>query len=105
MNITPITSLTQINPIQNILNSTQSAGTQQDGTSSMFSDVLGGLLNQVNTTDAAFQGDIVKAAEGEMDNPQQLVIDSTKANVALQLVSNIRTSALSAYNDIIKMTV
>lgn len=72
---------------------------------SMFSDLYDSLVNNVNSTDTAFNGDIVKAAEGELDNPHQLVIDSSKANIALKLFSSVRNDALSAYNDIIKMSV
>jgi flagellar hook-basal body complex protein FliE len=71
----------------------------------MFGDLLNNMIGQVNSTDSAFQGDIVKAAQGELDNPQQLVIDSSKAQIALQLVTNVRNTAIDSYNDIIKMSV
>ena len=108
MSISPIPSLissiSQSNPIQSISPIGQSDGTQQDGTS-MFGDLLNNMIGQVNSTDSAFQGDIVKAAQGELDNPQQLVIDSSKAQIALQLVTNVRNTAIDSYNDIIKMSV
>lgn len=74
-----------------------------DGTS-MFRDIFQNLVGDVNATDSAFQADTVKAAEGELDNPQQLLIDSTKASIALQLVTSVRNDALQAYSDIIKMS-
>jgi flagellar hook-basal body complex protein FliE len=71
----------------------------------MFQDLFSSLIGDANSTDATFQGDIVQAAEGELANPQQLEIDSTKAGIALQLVSNVRNDALEAYNDVIKMSI
>lgn len=73
--------------------------------SSMFKDVLSGLISDANSTDQAFQADIVKAAAGELDNPHQLLIDSTKSSIALQLVTSVRNNALEAYNEILRMQV
>ena len=86
-------------------------GTQQqggakaaDGTA-MFSDIYNDLVGNVNNTDSSLQADIVKSAEGELDNPQQLLIDSSKASIALQLFTSVRNDALQAYSDVIKMQV
>ena len=100
--ISGVNSLSTIGPLLN--DSTTNSVSSTSGTS-MFSDLYNGLINNVNTTNSNFEGDIIKAAEGELDNPQQLTIDSTKANIAIQLVSSVRTQALEAYNDIIKMSV
>lgn len=106
--INPLASIGSISPIGSIGSiadsSTAGSVSAPDGTS-MFSDLYNGLINNVNDTNTAFEGDIVKAAEGELDNPHQLTIDSTKANIAFQLMSSVRTQALEAYNDVIKMSV
>ncbi|MDR3645593.1 MAG: flagellar hook-basal body complex protein FliE [Clostridia bacterium] len=86
------------------LNTNSQSSTSADGTQ-MFKDVFNDMISNVNSTDSAFQGDIVKAAEGELDNPQQLLIDSQKANIALQLTISVRNKALDAYSDIVKMQV
>lgn len=84
----------------------QQTGTKNGGGAvSMFSSIYDKLIENVNETNAAFEGDMVKAAEGELDNPHQLLIDSAKANISLQLLLNVRNNALEAYNDIIKMSV
>ncbi|ADU28073.1 flagellar hook-basal body complex protein FliE [Ethanoligenens harbinense YUAN-3] len=80
------------------------SGTTVDGTQ-MFGDIYNQLVDGVNQTDSAFQADIVKAAAGEMDNPAQLLIDSSKAQVALQLASSVRNNALQAYNTVMNMQV
>lgn len=99
-----ISSISGLNGIAPLLTQ-QSTSTQDADSTSMFSSLYDNLISNVNSTDSAFEGDIVKAAEGELDNPHQLVIDSTKANIALQLVSNVRTTAIEAYNDVAKMSV
>lgn len=103
MSISSISSILQNNQVSNI-STDQNTVSQPDGTS-MFSSIFDSLVSQVNTTNSAFEGDMVKAAEGELDNPHQLTIDSTKAAIALQTVTSLRNSALEAYNDVMKMTV
>lgn len=103
MSVSAIPSILQSSPVSNIF-ANQNTVAQPDGTS-MFSSIFDSLVSEVNTTNSAFEGDMVKAAEGELDNPQQLTIDSTKASIALQTVTSIRNGALEAYNDIMKMTV
>jgi len=98
-----ISSISGLSSVDSLL-SQQKAASGTDGTS-MFSDIYDNLISNVNTTNSEFEGDIVKAAAGELDNPHQLVIDGTKASIAFQLVSSVRNDALTAYNDVIKMSV
>ena len=99
-----LSSLASLGSVNSLLPGKVDSSSSTNPTS-MFSDLYEGLINNVNSTDQAFNGDIVKAAEGELDNPHQLVIDSSKANIALKLFSSVRNNALTAYNDIIKMSV
>lgn len=101
MDISAVSALGALPDGSGTLSGTQSAGNGSE----VFRDVLDRLIDNVNSTDSAFQADIVKAAEGELDNPHQLVIDSDKAAVAVQLVTSVRNDALQAYNDIVKMSV
>lgn len=91
--------------IQNLLQNSQSTGTSASDGSEMFKDIFNGLISNANQTDAVFQADTIKSAQGELDNPHQLLIDSEKAEVALQLTINVVNKAIGAYNDIIKMSV
>ncbi len=102
MDISSIASLAQNTNIPSLL--APQSGNGQNGTA-MFQDIFDNLVGQVNSTDSSLNADILKASEGELDNPEQLLVDSTKANIAITLVSNVRTAALDAYNDIIKMSV
>lgn len=104
MSIAPIEGI-NLNQIQQITNQNIVDNPTQTPSTSMFKGILDNLVNGVNTTNNALEGDIVKAASGELDNPNQLLIDSTKAKIALQLITSVRNNALSAYNDIIKMSI
>lgn len=100
-----ISALSQLSGLNSGISITaDKTGGTADGTS-MFKDIYNGLIDNVNQTDSNLQADMVKLAEGELDNPQQLLIDSSKSSIALQLFSSVRNDALSAYNDVIKMQV
>jgi flagellar hook-basal body complex protein FliE len=77
---------------------------QTDGLS-MFKNIANSLISNVTQTGSSVQADIVKAAQGELDDPHQLLIDSEKANISLQMAISVRNKALDAYNDIIRMQV
>lgn len=105
MNIVPISSVapvSQITPIENIVKTDKNS---EVSTPNAFKNIYDSLISDVNQTNAQLEGDMVKSAAGELDNPHQLTIDSTKARIALQLVTNVRNNALSAYQDIIKMSI
>lgn len=104
LNISMLSQISSPNSL-NVSTALQGAsGTATDGTQ-MFGDIYNQLVDGVNQTDSAFQADIVKAAAGEMDNPAQLLIDSSKAQVALQLASSVRNNALQAYTSVMSMQV
>ncbi|MFT8887910.1 MAG: flagellar hook-basal body complex protein FliE [Ethanoligenens sp.] len=104
MNISMLPQIAPSNPAEWLTASQGASNTTTDGTQ-MFGDIYNQLVGGVNQTDAAFQADIVKAAAGEMDNPAQLLIDSSKAQVSLQLASSVRNNALQAYTTIMNMQV
>lgn len=104
MSIAPIEGI-NLNEIQPITNSITQNDQNTTSSTGIFKGILDSLVSNVNTTNEALEGDIVKAASGELDNPHQLLIDSTKAKIAFQLVTNVRNDALSAYNDILKMSI
>lgn len=94
-----VSGVSQNGALQSMGNTTGADGTL------MFKDVYNNMISNVNETDSTFEGDIIKAAAGELDNPHQLLIDSQKANIALQLTISARNKALEAYNDIVRMQV
>jgi flagellar hook-basal body complex protein FliE len=98
--------ISALSSVANLLtpsSSTQGTGAVSSDGTGMFDDIFNGLISNVNDTDSTFQSDIVQEAAGELDNPQQLMVDSSKATIALQLVSSVRNDALQAYNEIMRI--
>jgi flagellar hook-basal body complex protein FliE len=101
------------NSFQNVLNNqmaliqnnTNNISGVQPTDQSSSSNLLTDTVKNMTETDATFQADIVKNAKGELDNPHTLLIDSEKANIALQMAISLRNKALEGYNDIIRMQV
>jgi len=88
-----------------ITNNTNNISGVQATDQSSSSNLLTDTVKNMTETDATFQADIVKNAKGELDNPHTLLIDSEKANIALQMGISLRNKALEGYNDIIRMQV
>ena len=75
-----------------------------DQVSKSFLDVFKNAVNDVNETDAAAKQSEMLAALGETDDLHTLMINITKADMALQTMVQIRNKALDAYNEIMKIT-
>jgi flagellar hook-basal body complex protein FliE len=69
-----------------------------------FSDILSDALNNVADTDTAAQIDAVNIATGKTDDLHTLTIDIAKADLALQMLVEVRNKALDAYNEIMRIT-
>ncbi|MCR4782001.1 MAG: flagellar hook-basal body complex protein FliE [Lachnospiraceae bacterium] len=73
-----------------------------------FGDVLSGIMNVVDQTNALqvkAQNEEVKFALGEADNPHDLMIAQKKALTALQYTVAIRDRFLQGYQEIMNMQI
>lgn len=80
-------------------NQAQTPKTQQ----SSFSDVFKDMVENVNKTDETVKRDQILLATGQADDLHTVAINQAKADLALQMVVQVRNKALEAYNDIMKM--
>lgn len=97
-----ITGISNIEQIQNI---TQALKTEQNSESSIsFEHVLIDAVENVNKTDLAAQQDIIKVATGEVNDLHTITINATKAELAVQMLVQIRNKALDAYNEIMRIS-
>jgi flagellar hook-basal body complex protein FliE len=97
MNVSGINSgLIKINqnPIQNV---------ESNSTTTSFSNVLKGYLENVDTTVKQASDLTVKAAAGEINNIHDVTIASQKAKVALELTVTVRDKAVEAYQEMMRM--
>ena len=72
---------------------------------SAFGSLFGSLIQNVKDTDAEFTQAQYLLATGQLDNPVQLGISAYKADVALDLLIQMRNKALDAYNELKNMSV
>lgn len=72
---------------------------------SSFGSLFSGLIQNVKDTDAEFTQAQYLLATGQLDNPAQLGIAGYKAEMAVDLLIQLRNRALDAYNELKNMNV
>jgi len=73
--------------------------------SSSFGSLFGDLIQNVKDTDAEFTQAQYLLSTGQLDNPVQVGISGYKAEIALDLLIQLRNRALDAYNELKNMNV
>lgn len=76
--------------------------TTADGTS--FAEILYDVIGTANDTDAAAHTSIDSMMTGDYD-PDVVMLNSTKAELALTLMVQVRDRALEAYKEIMSMQI
>ena len=72
-------------------------------TSNMFSSIFQSAVETVKQTDAEKNKAEYLLATGQLDNPAELTIASTKAQASVELLVQLRTKALEAYNELMRI--
>ncbi|MBD5134320.1 MAG: flagellar hook-basal body complex protein FliE [Clostridiales bacterium] len=72
---------------------------------SPFGSIFSSLIQNVKDTDAEFTQAQYLLATGQLDNPAQLSIAGYKAEIAVDLLIQMRNRALDAYNELKNMSV
>lgn len=88
-----------IKPIQGL----KTIESPTNSTKGEFMSLLDGLLNNVETTEAKVNENAYKLSIGEMDDLHTMMIDSAKAEIALQTMVQLRNKVLDAYNEIMRI--
>ena len=68
-----------------------------------FSDVLKGAISQVNTLEGSAETQVNTLLQGGNTDMSKVMISMEKADVAFQLMMQVRNKIVSAYQDIEKM--
>ena len=68
-------------------------------------DIFGAAIDAVKETDAEKTQMEYLMATGQLDNPAALTIASTKAQLSVQLLVQLRNRALEAYNELMRISV
>ena len=75
---------------------------EEDGT---FLDAMLGLWNQAEEAQKAKSEDMLNLMLGDTDSIEQLQINIAKAEIATELLVNVKNAAVDAYNEIMRMSI
>jgi len=70
-----------------------------------FKSIFDTAIDNYKNTEAEVDKDIYKLSVGETDDLHNLMINTQKAQISLDLVIQLRNKALEAYNEIMRMGV
>lgn len=68
-----------------------------------FKQIFNSLIDSVEQTEAVKNVDAYKLSVGEIDDLHNMMINSARAEVALQTAVQIRNKVLDAYNEIMRI--
>lgn len=71
----------------------------------VFADVFQNAIDTVKQTDAENNQAQYLLATGQLDNPAIATIASTKAQLSVQLLAELRNKALDAYSEITRISI
>lgn len=70
-----------------------------------FLDALMGVWNQAGEAQAAKSADMAKIMLGDTDSIESLQINIAKAEIATELLVNIKNTVVDAYNELMRMSI
>ena len=100
MYIKPIQQLQGLDELKSISGKT---GEKDNGLS--FKSVFNDALNNYKEAEKQVDEDIYKLSIGESDDVHNLMINTQKAEMSLDLFLQLRNKALDAYNEIMRLSV
>lgn len=98
MNITPIEPLWNVFPTE----ATQKIGAGDS--ESIFGNIFSTAIEAVRETDAEKNKAEYLLAVGQLDNPAEYTLAATKAQVAVDLLVQLRNRAMDAYSEVMRIS-
>ena len=97
--------ITPITPWNLTEGTTQTAGIKgQDGVST-FKGIFEEAIENVRTTEDNLVNEQYLLATGQIEDPHTVMIASSEAQLAVDMLVSLRTKALEAYNEIMRISV
>jgi flagellar hook-basal body complex protein FliE len=94
--IQPIKGINQINELS------KNEGTVEKG-NGLFKSIFDNVLNDYISAEKQVDEDIYKLSTGESDDVHNLMINTQKAELSLDLMIQLRNKSLDAYNEIMRI--
>ncbi|MCL2637710.1 MAG: flagellar hook-basal body complex protein FliE [Oscillospiraceae bacterium] len=95
----------QIQPLGGLLGNQNTQKDELNINSPSFLDVFKSIAGGAAQTQAQKSQDMLDLMLGNVDDLERIGSNMTKAQVALELLVNVRNTTLEAYNEIIKMSI
>ena len=106
MYIIPLNSnITPLQPLESIIPSEEPEKQAEESAEPTFLDAMMGLWNNAAEAQAVKSQDMMNLMLGDTDSLEQLQINITKAELATQLLVNVKNAAVDAYNEIMRMSI
>ena len=96
--------ITEINKIQSITNiaGAGKAASVQENEAGTFGSIFQSAIDYVKETDAEKNEAQYLLATGQLDNPAELTIAATKAQIAVDLLVQLRNKAMDSYTELMR---
>lgn len=106
MYIVPLTSvITPLEPLEKITTDRADSVNSDEAAAPTFLDAMKGLWDNAEQAQATKTEDMMKLMLGDTDSLEQMQINITKAEIATQLLVNVKNAAVDAYNEIMRMSI
>lgn len=80
-------------------------GDEEKDSVESFSNMLSNAIKQADDLYVTSQNDTKALLSGEVDNIAQVMVNSTKAELSLNMVIQVRNQIVNTYNEIMRMQV
>lgn len=106
MYIVPLTSnITPLEPIQKLSTASTEAVKPEEKEEPTFLDAMKALWDNAAEAQAVKNEDMMNLMLGDTDSIEQMQINATKAQIATELLVNVKNAAVDAYNEIMRMSI
>lgn len=103
MAVVPIGSNLNLNGIKPLTGEFLKTGSSSADVAQGFKSVLQSVIDNVEQTEAATREDAYKLSIGEVDDLHTMMINTAKADIALQTMVQLRNKVLDAYSEIMRI--
>ncbi len=106
MYIIPLNSnITPLQPLESLFPEEKTAEQTEEASEPTFLDAMTALWDNAAEAQAVKTEDMMNLMLGDTDSLEQMQINITKAELATQLLVNVKNAAVDAYNEIMRMSI
>lgn len=104
MTTQPFTAIQPIQTAAALGGAQKPTGAASAGNNGIFADIFQTAIDNVKTTDAEMNETQYLLATGQLDNPAEATIATTKATASVELLIQLRNRAMDAYSELTRIS-